>query len=157
MAKTILVADYVNIWIFLLNSFTAIKRRFLDVRISDDHYKHVMIVNNNSSCVIKWSFKLIDAARGIIYDCRMFIIQATGRMFKFKNLIYNVVLCFWVAKFLDFLQSLFFDYHAMTWIIYRYSLSQNTLTFWSISPPSFCKILDLTNQIIAASHFWYLL
>ncbi len=36
-----------------------------------------MIVNDDSSVVIKWSFKLIDAARGVIYDRHMFIVQAT--------------------------------------------------------------------------------
>jgi hypothetical protein len=36
------------------------------------------IVNDASSGIIKWSFKLIDAARGVIYDCHVFIIQATG-------------------------------------------------------------------------------
>jgi hypothetical protein len=37
-----------------------------------------MIINDDSSIIIKWSFKLIDAARGIIYDCHMFILQAPG-------------------------------------------------------------------------------
>ncbi len=44
----------------------------------DDHYKHVTIINDDSSGIIKWSFKLIDAARGVIYDRHMFIMQATG-------------------------------------------------------------------------------
>ncbi len=35
------------------------------------------IVNENSSVIIKRSFKLIDASRGIIYDHHMFIVQAT--------------------------------------------------------------------------------
>ncbi len=48
------------------------------IEYSDNHYKHVMIVNDDSSGVIKWSFKLIDAARGVIYDRHMFILQATG-------------------------------------------------------------------------------
>ncbi len=42
------------------------------------YYKHMTIVNDNSSIVIKWSFKRIDATRGIICDCHMFIIQATA-------------------------------------------------------------------------------
>ncbi len=42
------------------------------------YYKHMMIVIDNSSIVIKRSFKLIDAARGVIYDCHMFIVQSTG-------------------------------------------------------------------------------
>jgi hypothetical protein len=36
------------------------------------------IVNDNSSVVSEQSFWLIDDARGVIYDHRMFIIQATG-------------------------------------------------------------------------------
>jgi hypothetical protein len=36
------------------------------------------IVNDDSSIVSKWSSKLIDDARVIIYDLKMFIIQATG-------------------------------------------------------------------------------
>ncbi len=42
------------------------------------YYKHVTLVNDASSDVIKWSFKLIDAARGIIYDRHMFIVQDTA-------------------------------------------------------------------------------
>ncbi len=42
------------------------------------YYKHVMLVNDASSGIIKWIFKLIDAARGVIYDHHVFIIQATG-------------------------------------------------------------------------------
>jgi hypothetical protein len=36
------------------------------------------IVNEDSNIIIKWSSKLIDAARCVIYDPHMFIIQATG-------------------------------------------------------------------------------
>ncbi len=42
------------------------------------YYKHMMIVNEDSSIVSEQSFLLIDDVRGIIYDRRMFIIQATG-------------------------------------------------------------------------------
>jgi len=42
------------------------------------YYKHVMIVNDDYSVISKWSFKLIDDHRVIIYDCHRFIIQATG-------------------------------------------------------------------------------
>jgi hypothetical protein len=41
------------------------------------YYKHMMIVNDDFSFVIKWSCKLIDDARVVIYDRNMFIIQAT--------------------------------------------------------------------------------
>jgi hypothetical protein len=43
------------------------------------YYKHMMIVNVNSSIVSKWSSKLIDDTRVIIYVRNMFIIQATDR------------------------------------------------------------------------------
>ncbi len=43
------------------------------------YYKHVMIVNDDSSIVSKWGFKLIDDPRVIIYDRHRFIIQATGK------------------------------------------------------------------------------
>ena len=36
------------------------------------------IVNDDSSVISKWSCKLIDNARVVIYYCNMFIIQATG-------------------------------------------------------------------------------
>ncbi len=40
------------------------------------YYKHVTIVNDDSSVISKWSFKLIDDTRLIIYDHNMFLIQA---------------------------------------------------------------------------------
>jgi hypothetical protein len=43
------------------------------------YYKHVMIVNDDSSILSKWSFKLIDDPRVVIYDHYKFIIQATAR------------------------------------------------------------------------------
>ncbi len=42
------------------------------------YYKHVPIVNDDSSIVSKCIFKLIDDPRGIIYDHHRFIMQATG-------------------------------------------------------------------------------
>ncbi len=41
------------------------------------YYKHMTIVNDDSSIVSEQSFQLVDDARGVIYDHRMFIIQAT--------------------------------------------------------------------------------
>ncbi len=41
------------------------------------YYKHMTIVNEDSIVIIKWSSKLIDAARGVIYDRHIFIVQAT--------------------------------------------------------------------------------
>ncbi len=42
------------------------------------YYKHMTIVNDNSSIIIKWGSKLIDTARGVIYNRHMFIVQATS-------------------------------------------------------------------------------
>ncbi len=39
--------------------------------------KHMTIVNDNSSVVSKWSFKLIDDPIVIIYNCNAFILQST--------------------------------------------------------------------------------
>jgi hypothetical protein len=41
------------------------------------YYKHVTIVNDDSSIVSKWSIKLIDDPSVIIYDRHRFLIQAT--------------------------------------------------------------------------------
>ncbi len=41
------------------------------------YYKHVTIVNDASSGVSKLKASLNDAARGVIYDRHVFIIQAT--------------------------------------------------------------------------------
>jgi hypothetical protein len=46
------------------------------------YYKHMTIVDDDSSIVIKWSSKLIDAATGVIYDRHMFIVQATDIYFR---------------------------------------------------------------------------
>jgi hypothetical protein len=46
--------------------------------ISGLYYKHVTIVNYVSSGVNKLRASLNDIARVIIYDCYMFIVQATG-------------------------------------------------------------------------------
>ncbi len=45
------------------------------------YYKHMTIVNDDSSVISRWSSKLIDAARGVIYDHHMFIVQATDLAF----------------------------------------------------------------------------
>jgi hypothetical protein len=42
------------------------------------YYKHVMILNDDSSIVSKGSFKLIDNPKAVIYDDYRFIIQAAG-------------------------------------------------------------------------------
>ncbi len=45
---------------------------------SEQYYKHITIVNDNSTVISKYSLKLIDDPRVVIYDCHMFIVQATG-------------------------------------------------------------------------------
>ncbi len=42
------------------------------------YYKHIMIVNVDSSVVSEWHSSCIDDVRVIILDHNMFIIQATG-------------------------------------------------------------------------------
>ncbi len=56
----------------IVSKFEALKKK-----TSGLYYKHMTIVSEDSSFVIKWSSKLIDAARGVIYDRHMFIAQAT--------------------------------------------------------------------------------
>jgi len=55
----------------------------MEAKISGLHYKYMTIVNDDSSIVIKWSFKLIDSARGVIYDRHMFTVQATAQIHMF--------------------------------------------------------------------------
>jgi hypothetical protein len=43
-------------------------------------YKHVMILNDDSSIFRRWSIKLIDNPRVVNYDCHRFIIQDTNRL-----------------------------------------------------------------------------
>ncbi len=42
------------------------------------YYKHITIVNNDSSIDNKFGASHTDEARVIIYDCHTFIVQATG-------------------------------------------------------------------------------
>ncbi len=56
-----------------IKDFNLIKHHCCDL-----YYKHVMIVNDDSSILSKWSFKLNDDPRAVIYDCHKFIIQATA-------------------------------------------------------------------------------
>jgi hypothetical protein len=42
------------------------------------YYKHMMIMNADSGIINKLGASLTDDARVIIYDCHMFIVQATG-------------------------------------------------------------------------------
>ncbi len=57
------------------------------------HYKHVTIVNDDSSIISKWSFKLVDNPRVVIYDHHRFIIQATSPQKVKQKLVSNIMLC----------------------------------------------------------------
>ncbi len=46
------------------------------------YYKHIMIVNYDSSVVSKFGSSLTEDATVIIYDHHMFIVQATGGLYK---------------------------------------------------------------------------
>ncbi len=62
-------------------SFTTLESSFTSVIClwySGLYYKHMTIVNDDSSVVRKWSHTLINDARIVIYDRNVFIIQATG-------------------------------------------------------------------------------
>ncbi len=54
----------------------------LSLRTNGLYYKHVMIVNDDSSVISKWSTKLIDNTWVINYDCNMF--YKTGQRKKWK-------------------------------------------------------------------------
>jgi hypothetical protein len=55
------------------------------------YYKQITIVNDDSNIINKLETSLTDDARVIIYNCHMFIVQATGWPFKttFKIKIYD--------------------------------------------------------------------
>ncbi len=52
------------------------------------YYKPITIVNDDSSAISKLETSLTDDARVIIYDCHMFIVQATSvnavKLFSFN-------------------------------------------------------------------------
>ncbi len=50
-------------------------------KISGLYYKHITIVNYNSSAVNKFGASLTDDTRVVIYNRHMFIVQATGLRF----------------------------------------------------------------------------
>ncbi len=54
------------------------EKKFCKIGSCGLYYKHLTIVNNDSSVISKWNFKLIDNPRVVIYDHHRFIIQATG-------------------------------------------------------------------------------
>jgi hypothetical protein len=48
------------------------------------HYKHITVINYYSSIVNMFGASLTDDARVIIYDCYLFIVQATASNYNFK-------------------------------------------------------------------------
>jgi hypothetical protein len=75
-----LVIWSLKIWFFELFNYLIwydTKNVELKLKLSGLYYKHVTIVNDDSSVVSKWNFKLIDNPRVIIYDRHRLIIQAT--------------------------------------------------------------------------------
>ncbi len=54
------------------------------------YYKHLMIVNDDSSIISWWSFKLIDDPRVVIYDRHRFIILALGAKMHFCRKNWNL-------------------------------------------------------------------
>jgi hypothetical protein len=61
------------------------------INTSGLYYKHVTIVNNNSSIVSKWSFKLTDDPRVVINDRNRFMIQKTDGESLLKRFFFLVV------------------------------------------------------------------
>ncbi len=59
-------------------SMSAVSMCILWSTICGLYYKHVMIVNDDSSIINKFRTSLTDNTRVVIYDCHMFIVQATG-------------------------------------------------------------------------------
>jgi hypothetical protein len=54
------------------------KKKFHNIDTCGLYYKHIAIVNYDSSMVKKFGASLTDDARVIIYDRHLFIVQATG-------------------------------------------------------------------------------
>jgi hypothetical protein len=53
----------------------------VDFPYSGLYYKPMMIVNDDSTIINKLEASLTDDARVIIYDCHVFIVQATDRVY----------------------------------------------------------------------------
>ncbi len=56
-----------------------------DTLLGGLYYKHVTIINDDSSFVSKWCLKLIDDPRVVIYDRHRFIIPVTSGLY-YKNI-----------------------------------------------------------------------
>jgi hypothetical protein len=49
--------------------------KFVHATNSSLYYKHITIVNDDSSIINKFGATFTDEARVVIYDCQMFIVQ----------------------------------------------------------------------------------
>ncbi len=52
--------------------------KFYNIDFCDLYYKPMMIINDESRVINKLEASLADDVRVVIYDCQMFILQATG-------------------------------------------------------------------------------
>ncbi len=78
------ISNIINLW-----ACSSVKFDSLDSVISGLYYKPIMIVNDNSGIVKKLETSLIDDARVVIYDCHMFIVQATSHFVGSKPACYH--------------------------------------------------------------------
>ncbi len=72
------------------------------------YYKEIMIITDNSSIIKKFVASLTDAAKVVIYNCHMFMVQATGDVIALKMLVSlssmqlrNKLECSFMIRFLD--------------------------------------------------------
>jgi hypothetical protein len=61
------------------------------------YYKHMTILNDDSSIVNKLGASLTDDTRVIIYNHHMFIVQSTGKQSQFLKDVNNIVLTIFIA------------------------------------------------------------
>jgi hypothetical protein len=54
------------------------EQNYSEIWSCDLYHKHITIVNYDSNIVSKFGASLPDDARVVIYNCHMFILQATG-------------------------------------------------------------------------------
>ncbi len=92
------------------------------------YYKHVAIVNDDSSIISKWSFKLRDDPRVIIYDHHRFIIQATG------NIHYFTLHLLLVSSSLSLLFILSFCFLLLSFFYLFTPFFLFTISFFCLSP-----------------------
>ncbi len=63
------------------------KKKFYNNDTYGLYYKEVMIIIDNSSIINKFVASHTDAAKVVIYDCHMFIVQVTGGVIALKMLV----------------------------------------------------------------------